>query len=139
VAEVYKLTHALMKALDFTPDELALNRTGLLSERQRKQHPIRWHTPTTANELITTLFIEKPIWWIDGWLCRALKKEVHSVVGAVKVNRYDLSVGELTISTNSMVIESLEDGAMYQLYYVFRPFIYLPITPQPRLISGEVL
>jgi hypothetical protein len=129
-------TEALMQSMGFTLEELTLNSEGRLSARQRKLLGHHWAAATTLAELLDTTFIRIPLWWMVALLRRALRKEVHSVEGAVKINDngYSLTVGNRTFYYSQVVMASFEDGTYYRLYFEAHPTIYMP-----RLLSGEAV
>jgi hypothetical protein len=136
MSSAYKPIEALLSP-EFTPDELALNREGRLSKRQRQLLLGRsWGTPTTLAELLNILFIRKPRWWCIGLIRRVLGKEVNTVEGIVQIaeNGYSLSIGDATFYLSPAVIKSFGDGACYRLYFEAHPTIYTP-----RLLSWEIL
>lgn len=131
-----KLTEALTQALDFTPDELDLNRSGRLSKRQRfklRQYH-GWGSATTLSELLAVKLIDVPLWWLVALLRRASGKEVKVIEGSVRVEGYRLYIGERTFDSSVAVMKSFVDGANYRLYYDAHPTIFLP-----KLVSGEAL
>lgn len=58
----------LAEALEFTPDELALNKAGLLSERQDKlvEQAIRWRR-TSGRWSVFVLFLSLGVLWLVGF------------------------------------------------------------------------